>query len=149
MKFKTIFILSLAFIMSCSKDDSSSSSNSNITSSLTCKIDGTAFSASNIAFQSLSGITLISGTNSTNGLKLIQLSFLDASKGEFDLGTLPSGQYGNNTDLYNTDDFQNAVGKINITINDEKSVQGSFNFDGVNTAGKIVKITDGKFVVKK
>ena len=42
-----------------------------------------------------------------------------------------------------------TVGKVNITTNDLTSIQGSFSFDAVNNTGKIVKITDGKFVVKK
>jgi hypothetical protein len=149
MKFKTIFILSLAFIMSCSKDDSSSNSNSNITSSLTCKIDGAAFSASTISATNVSGSTLISGVNSSSGVKLIQFTITEGSKGEVNLGDGDLGQYGIGTDLFNTNVSQNAVGKVNITTNDLTSIQGSFSFDAVNNTGKIVKITDGKFVVKK
>ncbi len=176
INFSALIILVLSFlVLSCSKSDNPASDDNTQSGAgtMSCKIDGVAWSASipgspiPSAYAYFSNQALVIIGTQMKGTDLIVITFQLTNvqgAGEYDLGAgvqngirMATVTYTNNStssqESYGTDlNTQEPEGEINITKLDltNKIVSGTFYFKATSDAkpGVVKNVTEGKFDVK-
>ena len=151
---KSVLLLMLfsAVLSGCSSDDDSSSSDQE-DYNLTAKVDGVDFLVEDIIISAFNGIgeyyTIFAVGEASIGLTL---------KSPLSLGTFATGVEEEVAMTYQTnvpfavwgasDDI--GSGSINITVNNDTYIKGTFSFTGFNAADNTSKvISEGKFKAQK
>lgn len=154
---KSLLIAALSFsllFMSCSKDKDETNPDNSTTqgNSLTCKVDGNAWTASlAVVATNSGGVLTVTGSDSNAGQCQITLMNVKGT-GTYELGgsaTNPNtGRWTQGLDP-NNDTFTTMMGigsgSVEITELTSSKVSGTFSFTAKNMNSQGVSITDGSF----
>ena len=157
---KILLLLGLTFFLfaSCSKeeDDDKADSGNNQQSpngEMTCKVDGTNWSATLAVVATLdesAGIATVTGSDGSSKQCQVTINGF-AGTGTYDLGgTLTNPNMGrwtasaSLTDTYTTTLGQGS-GSVKVTEVTDTSIKGTFSFTAKNSNGEEVSLTEGEF----
>jgi hypothetical protein len=145
MKLRSILLLVLVVLgFSCGKDDGGTPD----LPFLSAKADGVVKDC-NVIRVTLVGGTLVINANNTAGDVVIVLNINNYTSGQ--IGTFNIGQGNFSSASYREGSTSYSAGttagsgRIQITNSNTTSIQGSFEFTGVNVTGASKTITEGRF----
>ncbi|HIB36353.1 DUF6252 family protein [Mesonia sp.] len=162
---KLLFLcMSIATLVSCSKDDDGGNGGSAAAGTIEASVDGSSFASMEIATtaveQDANGATMIrvQGSNSDGeGMVLTIMGFEGTGTYEINgSGNLLTNAIYTETDLSNPMDTQtwlapydeSVAGEIKVSEKTDTNIKGTFSFSGKNEEGGTVKeVTNGSFNV--
>jgi hypothetical protein len=149
--FFAIAIFALAMSTSCTSDDSSKEDQSE-SDFIKFKYKGTSYTFDS-GYQTSLTLDVIGSEGIDNTYKKIALWMpKNATVGShtivYDLSNMETTYQANFTFMPDINNFNATSGTINITVNDSKKIEGTFNFSGTRD-GISIEITEGSFNISK
>lgn len=151
--FFAIVIFALALSSSCNSDDSPKEDQTETESDfIKFKYKGTSYTF-DTGYQTSLTLDIIGSEGIDNAYKQIALWMpKDAAVGSHsivdDLSNMETTYQANFTFMPDINNVRATSGIINITVNDSKKLEGTFNFSGTKD-GQTIEITEGSFSISR
>lgn len=146
-----LLLMMISFtVLSCSKDDDDNKLDPQ-GDCFTAKIDGASFESDNVTGSLFGGLLNIGATFGTTNVPTFGLNIWADSEGTFDIvpssGTTATAQYSPAAAANATDSYLGSSGTLVIEDWDKsnKTIRGTFEFEGINSDGETISVTDGFF----